>query len=744
MNDRGAAPAEAGSAGRIAVCVSGAGSNLRALRAVERRGALGGRIVLVVADRECPALDFARAQGIEAALLAPGGFADRAAWDAELAVTIARSSATLVVLAGFMRVLGGATLAAHPGRILNVHPALLPAFPGRDPIRDALASGVATTGVTVHLVDETLDGGPIVAQEPVPVLAGDDHDSLAARIHAAEHRLLPRCVALACAGALRVEGRHVRIDARLAATARRGRRALLSVSDKRGLVDFGRGLAELGFELVSTGGTARALREAGLEVADVASVTGFPEMLDGRVKTLHPRVEAGILADLRLESHRLQLAEAAIEPFAIVAVNLYRFADAAARPGVTLDELVEEIDVGGPTMVRAAAKNHPSVAVVTDPGRYPAILGELRERGTLSEDTRRSLAAEAFRLTAGYDAMIAAELGSRFGGGVGAPEAAAFPERLELSLERAALLRYGENPHQGAALYLRPGADPRSGPLAAGAEPLQGKPLSYNNLLDASAAAGLARDLRGAAIAIVKHGNPCGAAEAADPVAAWDAALAGDPVSAFGGVVAVRGTVDAGLAARLAAIFLEVVVAAAFDADALAILAAKPGLRLLQDPGIVDPPVPALELRSAGGGILATDADVVPDDPAHWRSVTTRMPTDRERRDLDLAWRVCRHVRSNAIVLARDGALVGVGAGQMSRVDSARLAIWKAGPERAAGASCASDAFFPFPDGVEVLAEGGVRAFVQPGGSQGDSRVIAAAEAAGAAMLVTGVRHFRH
>jgi phosphoribosylaminoimidazolecarboxamide formyltransferase/IMP cyclohydrolase len=490
------------------------------------------------------------------------------------------------------------------------------------------------------------------------------------------------------------------------------------------------------------------MREAGLTVTDVSAVTGSPEMLDGRVKTLHPRIHGGVLADLRLPQHRGQLAHANIDPFQVVAVNLYRFADAAARPGIDIDALIEEIDIGGPTLVRAAAKNHANVAILTDRRQYPAVLAELERDGAVSETTRRELALAAFRLTADYDEMISAELARRFGpdGAADDPIGASdrFPARLELALERAAMLRYGENPHQAAALYVVPGADPFSGPLASGAAPIQGKPLSYNNLLDAAAAAGLARDLRGAAIVIVKHGNPCGVAEADDLVRAWEGALSGDPVSAFGGVVAVKGVVDRALAERMASMFLEVVVACAFDSDARAILNRKTDLRLLEDPGIVGMPTAGVELRSAGGAVLATDSDVSIDLPATWTSAGARAATADEMTDLDLAWRVCRHVRSNAIVLVKDGVVVGVGAGQMSRVDSARLAVDKAGPGRARGAVCASDAFFPFPDALEVCAAAGVTALAHPGGSKRDAEVIAAADSAGAAVLLTGVRHFRH
>jgi phosphoribosylaminoimidazolecarboxamide formyltransferase/IMP cyclohydrolase len=710
---------------RIAVCVSGVGTNLRALRERERRGALGGEIALVLADRPCDALGFAADEGIATALIDPSVMQDRADWDAAVRDALAGANVDLVVLAGFMRVLGPLTLGRFAGRVLNVHPSLLPAFPGAHSIRDALAAGVRVTGVTVHLVDENLDGGPIVAQEPVAILPGDDEASLLERVHAAEHALLPRVVAATLA---RQTG----------GTSSQARRALISVSDKAALTSFAKRLAGIGFELVSTGGTAKALRSAGIAVTDVSDVTGFPEMLDGRVKTLHPRIAAGVLADLREPDHREQLAQAMIEPFELVVVNLYPFAEAAAREGTTDDELIEQIDIGGPTLVRAAAKNHANVGIVTDPAQYDAVMLELGHGKGLTLDMRRELAAAAFRLTASYDKLIADELSRRWW------HRLEMPGRVTIDAVRVEQLRYGENPHQSAALYLVNGADLAPGPFSNGISLLQGKQLSYNNILDTAAAAALARDLRGAACVIVKHANPCGAAEADDLLDAWRLALAGDPVSAFGGVVAVTRPIDTALAAQLAGIFLEVVVAPAVDADALEILAKRPNMRVLLDTGLGAPPVAGMEWRSAGGALLATDADVAPDDPAAWMVATRRAPTADERDALDFAWRVCRHVKSNAIVLAQGHALVGVGAGQMSRVDSAGLAVAKAGPERARGAVCASDAFYPFPDALEVCAAACVTAFVQPGGSQRDAEVIAAADAAGAAMLITGTRHFRH
>jgi phosphoribosylaminoimidazolecarboxamide formyltransferase/IMP cyclohydrolase len=732
--------------------VSGAGTNLRALRDFERRGLLGGEIGLVLADRPCDALGFAADDGIPSALIDPTVYEDRRAWDAAVGEALEKAEVDWVVLAGFMRVLGARTLEQYRARILNVHPSLLPAFPGAHPLRDALSAGVRLTGVTVHLVDDRLDGGPIVAQRPVPIVDGDTEESLLERLHAVEHQLLPRVVALAVAGALSVDEGRVAVDWARSDVIPRPRRALISVSDKTALASFAQRLAGIGFEIVSTGGTARALRNAGIDVTDVADVTGFPEMLDGRVKTLHPRISAGVLADLREPEHREQLAAQLIDPFELVVVNLYPFAEAAAREDTTEDELIEQIDIGGPTLVRAAAKNHANVGIVTDPAQYDAVMLELGHGKGLTTGMRRELAAAAFRLTAGYDAMISEELSRRWWArrptmseeATDSDAGSELPATITLDLERVQSLRYGENPHQAAALYRVSGADVAPGAFSAGALVVQGKPLSYNNILDASAASGLARDLRGAACAIIKHANPCGAAEAADVLEAWRLALAGDPVSAYGGVVAVSTPIDAALADQLVRIFLEVVVAPAVEPDALEILARRPNMRVVLDPGLGAPPVAGLEFRSAGGALLATDADVASDDPAAWSVATQRPPTDEEREALDFAWRVCRHVKSNAIVLACGHALVGTGAGQMSRVDSARLAVAKAGPERARGAVCASDAFYPFPDALEVCAEAGVTAFAQPGGSQRDADVVAAADAAGAAMLLTGTRHFRH
>jgi phosphoribosylaminoimidazolecarboxamide formyltransferase / IMP cyclohydrolase len=510
------------------------------------------------------------------------------------------------------------------------------------------------------------------------------------------------------------------------------RRALLSVSDKSGLAEFARGLAELGFELVSTGGTARHLAEAGLEVVPVSDVTGFPEILNGRVKTLHPMIHGGLLADRAKPEHLAALAEHGIGRIDLVAVNLYPFRQTVADPSSQPAEIVEMIDIGGPSMVRSAAKNFSGVAVVVDPRDYPGVLGELRQSGEVSLDTRRALARRAFGHTAAYDAAIAAWFASE------TPEADDFPELLSLDLERELVPRYGENPHQGAAVYRTIG-----GPgILGGMTQVQGKELSWNNLLDADAARRLVALLDAPAVAILKHNNPCGVGRGGDLVEAYGRALACDPVSAFGSIVAVNRPLDGPTVEAMADLFVEVIVAPAADEDALARLAAKKNLRLLIAPPY-QPDPGDVELRAIDGGFLAQNPDGGRDEPASWTCLTRRPPGSEERRALELAWSVCRYVKSNAIVVANGDQTVGIGAGQMSRVDSCRLATEKARlPVR--GAAAASDAFFPFRDGLDVLAEAGITAVVQPGGSKRDDEVIAAADEHGIAMLATGVRHFRH
>ncbi len=509
------------------------------------------------------------------------------------------------------------------------------------------------------------------------------------------------------------------------------RRALLSVSDKTGLAEFARGLAARGIELISTGGTARHLREQGLAVTAVSDVTGSPEILEGRVKTLHPRVHGGILADRAKPEHLAEIAAHGIAPIDLVVVNLYPFRETAGRAGATDDEIVEMIDIGGPSMVRAAAKNHGGVAVVVDPSDYPAVLAALTAGdGRLPGEMLRHLAAKAFRHTADYDSSIARWFER-------APAGAELPERLELALSRELVTRYGENPHQRAAVY-RDGA---AGVLG-GMRQLQGKELSWNNLLDADAARKLVALFDEPAVVIVKHNNPCGVGRGKDLAEAYRRALASDPVSAFGSIVALNRPADAAFAEAMADLFVEVLVAPDYAEDALARLAAKKMLRVLACPAYA-PRRGDLELRAVDGGFLAQDPDGFPDDEAGWTCPTVRQPSAEERRALGFAWRVARYVKSNAIVITNGDQTVGVGAGQMSRVDSCRLAIQKA-QLPIPGCVVASDAFFPFRDGLDVLADAGVVAVAHPGGSKRDVEVIAAADERGISLVVTGTRHFRH
>ena len=515
-------------------------------------------------------------------------------------------------------------------------------------------------------------------------------------------------------------------------------RALLSVTDKTGLPAFARGLAGLGYELISTGGTARALADAGLTVTRIEAVTGFPEILGGRVKTLHPRVHGGLLGRTKLESDAAQMAEHGIDPIDLVCVNLYRFEETAAK-GLSDAETVEQVDIGGPSMLRSAAKNYDRVAVVTSPDQYDGVLAKLAGGG-LSLDDRKELAAAAFDRTAAYDAAIAAWFaGDKTGDDP-------FPPTFAPTYRKRADLRYGENPHQRAAFY----TDPAPGPTAlAAATQLHGKELSYNNLLDLDAARGLIREFADPACAVLKHTNPCGCAVHDDPVEAFRRAYAGDPVSAFGSVIAVNRPVDVVLAEALCEVagFAEAILAPGFDDDAVELLTTKPvwkkNVRLMALPGLTDDAPAGTAVRQVSGGLLVQDADAGTEDPATWECVTDRAPADAERADAAFAWRVVKHLKSNAICLVKDRQLFGAGAGQMSRLDSAEIAADKAAG-RAAGGACGSDAFFPFRDGVDAAAKAGVRVIVQPGGSKRDAEAIAAANEHGLAMLFTGARHFRH
>ncbi|HEV3145475.1 MAG TPA: bifunctional phosphoribosylaminoimidazolecarboxamide formyltransferase/IMP cyclohydrolase [Gemmataceae bacterium] len=520
-------------------------------------------------------------------------------------------------------------------------------------------------------------------------------------------------------------------------------RALLSVSDKTGLLEFASGLAACGVEIISTGGTRRALADAGLAVRDISEITGFPEILDGRVKTLHPKVHGGILAIREHPQHQTVLQEQDIGYIDLVVVNLYPFERTVANPASSHEQIIENIDIGGPSMIRSAAKNYHDVTVVTDPADYEEVLREIRQHNGTRLGTRERLAAKAFARTARYDAAIAAYFQKRL---ADIDPVAVWPSSLTLSFELRSKLRYGENPHQKAAFYVEPQI---KHVCLAGAEVLHGKELSYNNLLDLDSALNLVREFAEPAAVVLKHNNPCGAAVAATLEQAFDKAYEGDPLSAFGGILGFNRALDEATALRISEPnrFIECIIAPDYDAKALEILATRPkwgkNVRLLKT-GPLGPALPSLDFRRVDGGLLVQDRDIRSDEDLAAAEVKTkRPPTEAERADLAFAWKVCKHVKSNAIVLARQGMLVGAGAGQMSRVDSVQIAVRKAG-ERSKGSVLASDAFFPFRDNVDVAAAAGVTAIVQPGGSVKDADSIAACDEHGIAMIFTRVRHFRH
>lgn len=525
----------------------------------------------------------------------------------------------------------------------------------------------------------------------------------------------------------------------------RVKRALVSVSDKTGLVDFVQGLADLGVELVSTGGTAKGLAEAGLAIQNISDITHFPEMLEGRVKTLHPAVHGALLADRSKSEHMETIAQHGITPIDLVVVNLYPFAETIARPGVTREEAVENIDIGGPSMIRSAAKNHAAVAVVVSPADYPAVLAELQKNdGALTQETRTRLAVQAYAHTAAYDAMITNYLAAKEPQG----EGQGFPSLLTLAFTKVQDLRYGENPHQRAAFYREPAA---TGGIATAAK-LHGKEMSFNNIYDLNAAYNLVLEFAGAstpAAAIIKHTNPCGASVAGTLAEAFRQAREGDPISAFGGILAVNQTIDAETANLITGknTFFEAIIAPGYGANAFTILTTKKqwgaNLILLEAKGMAAPSAEEYDYKRVSGGLLVQTQDAATLKPAETEAVSEREPTPEETSDLLFAWKLVKHVKSNAIVLVKDKQLVGVGAGQMNRVQSVRLAVAQAG-EKAKSAVLASDAFFPFPDGPEAALQAGVTAIIQPGGSKKDDDSIAIADQYGAAMVLTGRRHFRH
>ena len=727
---------------KIAVFASGEGTNLQALLDACADGRVRGAVVLVVSNKAgAGALRRAERAGIETLVSAPADGAAPEEYSALLAHECRKRGVGLVCLAGFMLKLEAPFLKAYAGRIMNVHPALLPGFGGRGmygmKVHEAvLAAGVKVSGATVHIVDEDYDHGPIVLQSAVPVLSGDTTAALAARVRAQEHWIYPKAVALFCAGRLKVEGGRVELLPSALGSSPRARRALLSVSDKTGVVEFARGLSDLGKELVSTSGTAKALAEAGVPVRPLDTMTGFPEILDGRVKTLHPHVHGAILLRRKDPKQAREADLFGIEPIDLVVVNLYPFAKASAQAPSAYDQnVIEQIDIGGVALIRAAAKNFEDVAVLTSPSDYGATLAELTaSQGRLSDATRKKLALTAFKHTAEYDGMIA-----RAWQGNNAPiaSALAFPPVLNALLTKVQDLRYGENPHQKAALY--------ANEAGMSFTQLHGKDLSYNNLLDASGTWDAVSDFEAPTAVVFKHVTPAGIGSGSTIESAFDRAWACDPLSAFGGALAFNRPVSRTIAEALSKRFVEVLVAPGYDPEALEILKKKPHLRLLVR---AKRPTTALQLRSIGDEVLVTEPDRLISGP-DWKVVTKRAPRPAEEAALRFAWTAAKHVKSNAIVLAGPEQTVGIGAGQMSRVDSVhmsgvKLKLWLRDNEGLAALVLASDAFFPFRDGVDAAATLGISAIVCPGGSLKDAEVIAAADEHELAMAFTGMRHFRH
>ncbi len=717
---------------RLGVLASGSGTVLEAILGA------GLEVCVVVADRPCRALLVAETAGVPAELLLRDGYGkdfDRGAYTRQLVKLLESHGVDVVAMAGFGTVFSPEIFAAFPGRVLNTHPALLPAFKGWHAVRDALAAGVTVTGTTVHLATELVDDGPVLAQEEVPVLPGDTEQALHERIKAVEHRLYPQTIG-------RFLDRLRQSQATPVTTpGGKGVKALLSVYDKTGLEDLAAALVAAGYELVASGKTAAALENAGLPHATVESVTDWPEMLGGRVKTLHPRLHAGILADLEDPGHRDDLARHGIEPVGLVVCNLYPF---RSQPSV------EMIDIGGVTLLRAAAKNWARVGVVVDPADYPLVTARMQGVHALDEDMRLYLARKAFAHTAAYDASIVswldevvndnASAGTATDGGADGTRRP-LPPSLHLSLELAQPLRYGENPHQAAARYRH------TGQASWWDDVVQhgGMELSYLNLYDADAAWGLVHeiaDLGPAAAVVVKHANPCGAAVAAGLPGAYEAAFECDPMSAFGGIVALSAPVDGQLAATMVAnAKADVVIAPGYSDEALALFASKrKNMRVLAAP---PPGTDRWHVRQMSGGWLVQTPYRLVQGPEKWQVVTSVQPSEENWQDLQLAWRVCTAVKSNAIVLAARGRAVGIGGGQQNRVSPGELAVARAAG-RAVGGAGASDAYFPFRDGLDMVAAAGVSCIVQPGGSVRDAEVIAAAEEHGIAMVFTGERQFRH
>lgn len=709
----------------IAILASGNGTNFEVLTKKFQAGEIPGTEALMFCNHSnAPVIKRAQRLGIPYETFSVKECGSKQAYEARLLKVLKEYKIDFIILSGYLRVVGSTILNEYPDSIVNLHPALLPKYPGLNSIARAFADYqrglIDKTGVTVHFIDARLDHGPIIAQKAVPIYPDDTEETLETRVHETEHELFPMAVSEVIQTRMK-RGNKVK-------------RALVSVSDKTNLVPFVKGLVENHYEIISTGGTKKKLDEAGIKTISVEEITGFPEILDGRVKTLNPYIHGGLLAERDKPEHMKTLEKLNIHTIDLVCVNLYPFKQTIEKPNVELADAIENIDIGGPSLLRAASKNYASVTVVTDQADYDRVLKEITENGDTNLKTRAELAAKVFRTTAAYDALIAEYLTKQTG--------LEDLEKLTLTYDLKQKMRYGENSHQKAWLY--EDALPKKFSVLQ-AEQLHGKKLSYNNIKDADEALRAIREFQAEpTVVAMKHMNPCGIGRGKTLEEAWDRAYEADSISIFGGVIALNRQVDLATAKKMHKIFLEIVIAPGFDDDALAVLEKKKNIRLLQlDFSHENEPV-RYETVSVMGGLLMQEQDVLNENVADWKCVTDVKPTEQQLKTMMFALKAVKHTKSNAIVVANNERTLGVGAGQPNRIDSAKIAVKHAGEAIDNTAVMSSDAFFPFGDCVEYAGKHGIKAIVQPGGSVRDQESIESANKYGIAMVFTGYRHFRH
>lgn len=711
---------------RVAILASGNGTNFEALTKQFQAGNIPGEEALLFCNHpKAPVIKRAERLHVPYETFSVKECGGKEVYEKRLLQVLKNYKIDFIVLSGYLRVIGPTILNAYPNSIINLHPALLPKYPGLNSIgrafRDYQKGLIKETGVTVHFIDAHLDHGPIIAQEVVPIFADDTEDTLETRVHETEHKLFPATLKKV-------------LEDRIKTGEEKVKRAIVSVSDKTDLVPFVKGLVQNGYEIISTGGTKKVLDEAGVKTISVEDITNFPEILDGRVKTLNPYIHGGLLARRDKPEHMDTLKKLKITPIDLVCVNLYPFKETIENPTVELDNAIEQIDIGGPSLLRAASKNYRSVTVVNDKADYDIVLKEINENGNTSLETRARLAAKVFRTTASYDALIAQYLTKQV--------KLEDPEKLTLTYDLKQKMRYGENSHQKAWLY--EDAIPKKFSILE-AEQLHGKKLSYNNIKDADEALRCIREFQDEpTVVAMKHMNPCGIGRGDTLEEAWDRAYKADSVSIFGGVIALNRRVDFATAQKMHKIFLEIIIAPGFDEDALKILEKKKNIRLLQLDFSHENEPTRREIVSVMGGILTQEQDTLVEDPKDWKVVTDTVPTEKQLKTMMFALKAVKHTKSNAIVVANDERTLGVGAGQPNRIDSAKIAIKHAEADIDENTVMSSDAFFPFNDCVEYAAKHGIKAIVQPGGSIRDQDSIDMANKYGVAMVFTGYRHFRH